>query len=44
MKDMALIYFLLKEKKFFTPKDEKVLNGVVRHFIEIISKKITLNL
>ena len=38
MKDMALIYFLLKEKNF-TPKDEKVLNGVVRHFIEIISKK-----
>ena len=34
--------FFVKGKKIFTPKDEKVLNGVVRHFIEIISKKNNL--
>ena len=36
--------FFIKENKIFTPKDEKVLNGVVRNFIEKISKKNKLKL
>tara|TARA_B100000401_G_C52752832_1_gene694097 strand:+ start:449 stop:1312 length:864 start_codon:yes stop_codon:yes gene_type:complete len=31
--------FFVKNKTIFTPKDEKVLNGVVRHFIKVIAKK-----
>ena len=31
--------FFVKKNQIFTPKDEKVLNGVVRYFIEKISKK-----
>lgn len=31
--------FFVKNKTIFTPKDEKVLNGVVRHFVKVIAKK-----
>ena len=32
--------FFVEKNKIITPKDEKVLNGVVRNFIEKISKKM----
>tara|TARA_B100001057_G_C22825506_1_gene941257 strand:- start:28 stop:921 length:894 start_codon:yes stop_codon:yes gene_type:complete len=35
--------FFVKGKTIFTPKDEKVLNGVVRHFVKIIAEKNKLN-
>ena len=31
--------FFTKGKKIITPKDEKVLNGVVRHYIKLIAEK-----
>ena len=31
--------FFIKDKKIITPKDEKVLNGVVRHYIKLIAEK-----
>ena len=31
--------FFIKGKKIITPKDEKVLNGVVRHYIKLIAEK-----
>ncbi len=35
--------FFVKGKTIYTPKDEKVLNGVVRHFVKIIAEKNKLN-
>ena len=31
--------FFIKDKKIITPKDEKVLNGVVRYYIKLIAEK-----